>query len=141
MRTRTATALLTTGLTILLLAGCEPTPDSASASAVQDAVAEAAGGSFSLSDVEGISGSSFLVVCPYETEESVSERLGTGWDRTDASDDEGVQTIAVLDGDAVESRIVLERDPADFCSGDRWHLLPLDTRLAVSESRSVSVAP
>jgi hypothetical protein len=35
---------------------------------------------------------------------------------------------------------VLERASADFCSGDRWRLLPLDTRLAVSESRSVSVA-
>ena len=125
-------------LSVLLLAGCTPT--SSTGAAVETAVADAAGGTFALSDVAGITGSAFLVVCPYETEESVEARLGADWNDFRPSGDEGSQTIAVLDGGQVEP-IELGRDSVDFCSAAApWALLPLDTRLAVTESRSVSVA-
>lgn len=133
-RHRTALVLLSA----LMLTGCAPQADPASA--VETAVGEAAGGTFALSDVEGIEGSAFLVACPYESVASLEERLGAEWSASDRSEDEGAQALAVLEGDEVGTTIELDRGTVDFCSGDSWELLPLDTRLAVSESLQVRVA-
>jgi hypothetical protein len=133
-RTRAAVIVLSSAL---LLVGCAGAADPGSA--VEDAAEAAAGGSFALSEVDGVDGSDFLVVCPYESPESVEERTGISWSGPDRSEDEGVQTLVVLDGGEVESTSGLGRDRVDFCSGDRWEPLPLDTRLTVSGTGAVSV--
>ena len=141
-RTRAAAVVLSSAL---LLVGCTgaadpgPAVEDAPGPAVEDAAEAAAGGSFALAEVDGVDGSDFLVVCPYESPESVEERTGISWSGPDRSEDEGVQTLVVLDGGEVVSTSGLDRDRADFCSGDRWEPLPLDTRLAVSGAGAVSV--
>ncbi|PPH44141.1 hypothetical protein C5D09_14035 [Rathayibacter sp. AY1C9] len=133
-RTRAAAVVLSSAL---LLVGCAGAADPGPA--VEDAAEAAEGGSFALAEVDGVDGSDFLVVCPYESPESVEERTGISWSGPDRSEDEGVQTLVVLDGGEVVSTSGLDRDRADFCSGDRWEPLPLDTRLAVSGAGAVSV--
>ncbi|PPG92831.1 hypothetical protein C5C39_02140 [Rathayibacter sp. AY1F3] len=133
-RTRAAAVVLSSAL---LLVGCARAADPGPA--VEDAAEAAAGGSFALAEVDGVDGSDFLVVCPYESPESVEERTGISWSGPDRSEDEGVQTLVVLDGGEVVTTSGLDRDRADFCSGDRWEPLPLDTRLAVSGAGAVSV--
>ncbi|PPF39285.1 hypothetical protein C5B93_04380 [Rathayibacter sp. AY1A2] len=133
-RTRAAAVVLSSAL---LLVGCAGAADPGPA--VEDAAEAAAGGSFALAEVDGVDGSDFLVVCPYESPESVEERTGISWSGPDRSEDEGMQTLVVLDGGEVVTTSGLDRDRADFCSGDRWEPLPLDTRLAVSGAGAVSV--
>ncbi|PPG14153.1 hypothetical protein C5C74_14040 [Rathayibacter sp. AY1E8] len=133
-RTRAAAVVLSSAL---LLVGCAGAADPGPA--VEDAAEAAAGGSFALAEVDGVDGSDFLVVCPYESPESVEERTGISWSGPDRSEDEGMQTLVVLDGGEVVTTSGLDRDRVDFCSGDRWEPLPLDTRLAVSGAGAVSV--
>lgn len=117
----------------LLLAGCSGAGSLASdLTATVDA---SAGGSFALADVAGVEGSGFLVVCPYESTDSIEERLGFAWDGApDYSLADDRQTIAVIDAGEVSSSVELARAEVDFCSAGSWAVLPLDTRLAVSDS-------
>jgi hypothetical protein len=94
-----------------------------------------------LSEADGIEGRAFLVICPYESVESIEDRLGIDWNVSDSSENEGVQTIAILNDSETVTTIELSRASVDFCSAGRWGLLPLDTRLAVAESLRVTVAP
>ncbi len=120
-------------LTVLLLAGCAA-PSGGSLGADISAVAtDSAGRSFALADVDDAPGDDFLVVCPYETTESVGERLGFEWpDAPDHSRSDDRQTVAFVADGAVVEAVELGRDTVDFCSTGEWALLPVDAELQAS---------
>ncbi|MFW2512670.1 hypothetical protein ACNI3K_02725 [Demequina sp. SO4-13] len=128
-RRRTAAALLPT----LLLAGCATT--GLLESELKTAIRGSAGGSFALSEVEGVDGSSFLVICPYESTELIESRLNFAWsDAPDYSKADDRQTIAVISDGEVASATEISRDTIDFCSAGPWEVLFVETELAVSGS-------
>lgn len=120
-------------LPTFLLAGCAGSDPLASE--LTTAARESAGGTFALADLDAVTGSSFLVVCPYESTDSVHERLGFTWpDAPDYAQDDGHQTIALVDDGRVQSSTELPRDTIDFCSDGIWGVLPTSTVLEVSDS-------
>ena len=124
-----ATAVALTGL---LLAGCSA--GSASPNSIQRAI-EAADTSLVLSDLAPDNVTGFLIVCPYESADSVADRLGFTWsDAPDYSTVDGRQTIAFVDHDQVASHAELSRDDVDFCGSDQWDVLPIETALTVSHT-------
>jgi hypothetical protein len=132
-----APRIATITLSVLLLAGCSAEPSSSSSfeSEVTTAAGDSAGGSFALSEIAGVTASSFLVVCPYESEASIEERLGFAWSEApDYARSGGRQTIALVDDGEVGSSIELPRDRVDFCSAGLWEPLPTDAPLGVSAS-------
>lgn len=129
-RARRVTAVL---LPTLLLAGCAGSDPLGSE--LTTAAQESAGGTFELAGLEAADGSSFLIICPYESTDSVHERLGFTWpDAPDYAQDDDHQTIALLDDGRVLSSTELPRDIVDFCSADSWQVLPTSTVLEVSAS-------
>jgi hypothetical protein len=129
-RARRVTAVL---LPTLLLAGCAGSDPLGSE--LTTAAQESAGGTFELADLGAADGSSFLVVCPYESTDSVHERLGFTWpDAPDYAQDDGHQTIALLDDGRVRSSTELPRDAVDFCSVGGWEVLATSAVLEVSDA-------
>ncbi len=132
----TAIALLST----LALAGCtQGSLESELASTISASVGE----TFALSDLKEVRGSSFLVICPYESKRSVEDRLGFRWpEAPDYSQTDDRMTIAVIDDGRVVDSAELSRASIDFCSIDSWKVRSTDTELAVSVSRDpVHVTP
>ena len=122
---------------LALLAGCSSSPSLGEQ--IEKGVG-AAGESFSLADVASADATSFLVVCPYDSQQSVSDRLGFTWaDAPDLSQDDSRQVVALLDDLSVVSSAELPRDTVDFCSSDSWEVLPVDTELRVSTEGRTSV--
>lgn len=120
---------------LALLAGCASAP--ALAGQIEEGVA-AAGETFSLADVASVDGTSFLVLCPYDSADSVTERLGFIWSGApDLTQDDRRQAIAVVDEGAVTSSAQLSRDTVDFCGEGPWQLLPVDSPLTVTSDDGV----
>ena len=95
----------------------------------------AADGSFALSQLDSVDGSSFLVICPYDSAASVDERLGFAWtDAPNLTEDDGSQVVVIVDRGEVISHEQLARDEIDFCSGDQWPVLPTTTELTATTS-------
>jgi len=122
---------------LALLVGCSPSPS------LREQIERgigAAGESYSLADVASADATSFLVVCPYDSQQSVNDRLGFTWaDAPDLSQDDDRQVIALIDDRSVVSSAELSRDTVDFCSSDSWDVLPVDTELSVSTEGRTSV--
>ncbi|KQX07997.1 MULTISPECIES: hypothetical protein [unclassified Leifsonia] len=118
-----------------LLAGCAIAP---SWESELTTALEGADDSIALSSVRGIDGSAFLVVCPYESVESITDRLGFTWPGApDYSTRDDRQTIAIVGDEEVTSSAEIPRDKVDFCSATAWKALPLDTSLTVTRSADV----
>ena len=121
----------------LVLAGCSA---SASFEAELTAAVAESKGSLVLSSLPAVDGSSFLVVCPYDSAASIAERLGFAWaDAPDVSQDDGRQTVVIIEGDEVTSHVELSRGEIDFCAGEEWAALPTDTRLTVTRTEDAAV--
>ena len=102
---------------------------------LEKTISQSEGGSFRLSDLADAEGTHFLVACPYESPSSIEARLGFAWaDAPDYSAADDKQTVVITDGKTVVSRAELDRDSADFCVGDRWSLLPVDSVLRVTRT-------
>jgi hypothetical protein len=95
---------------------------------------------FSLASLDSVTGSSFLIVCPYDSMRSVEDRLGFAWDDApDYSQSDDAQTVVVVDGAEVVSQTELARDEIDFCSEEAaWTLLPTDTPLEPTSFAAVA---
>jgi len=118
----------------LALAGCSASPSFESE--LRSAVSTS-GDTIQLSSLDTADGTSFLVVCPYESTDSVSERLGFDWpEAPDYSQVDDRQTVAIIDGGSVVSHAELSRTDADFCSVE-WDVLSTDEPLTVDRSRDV----
>ncbi|MET1015684.1 hypothetical protein [Orlajensenia leifsoniae] len=116
----------------LLLAGCTTAPSWQSE--LNTALRES-DGTVALSSLSEIEGSTFLVVCPYESVGSISDRLGFTWaGAPDYSNRDDRQTVAVVGDGEVTSHAEIPRDEVDFCSDTEWKVLPLDTSLTVTRS-------
>ncbi|QJU55377.1 hypothetical protein SCB71_20360 [Herbiconiux sp. KACC 21604] len=82
-------------------------------------------------------GGEFLVVCPYETADSVEQRLGFVWsDAPDLRETDALQALITLDEDHdVASFTTFSRSRVDFCSeGRMWNLVPNEEELEVVDS-------
>ena len=122
---------------LALLAGCASSAPLGEQ--IEQGVA-AAGDSFSLAEVASVEGTSFLVLCPYDSEESVNERLGFVWSGSpDLSRDDSRQTIAVVDDGAVVQSAELSRGSVDLCAGEPWELQPVTAVLPVTVEDGVAV--
>jgi hypothetical protein len=139
MNTRLSVASI--ALAALTLAGCSAAPTLETA--LVTSVAAAEGGSFTLSSVDEVTGEAFLVVCPYESKESVEERLGFAWrDAPDYAQTDDRQTVATISGNEVLSSSELDRSEVDFCAAGSWSVLPVDSELTVEKSGdTVQVSP
>lgn len=139
MNTRLSVA--TIALAALTLVGCSAAPTLETA--LVTSVAAAEGGPFTLSSVDEVTGEAFLVVCPYESKESVEERLGFAWpDAPDYAQADDRQTVAVIRGDEVLSSAELDRNEVDFCAAGSWTVLPVASELTVEKSGGiVQVSP
>ena len=139
MKTRLTVATFT--LAAFTLAGCSTA--STFETAIVTSVAAAEGGPFTLSSVGEVKGEAFLVVCPYESQQSVNERLGFSWrDAPDYAQADDRQTVAIIRGDEVVSSAALDRSEVDFCTGDSWAVLPTTAQLTVEMSGSaIHVSP
>jgi len=116
----------------LLLAGCS---GASSLESELIAAVEVSDGSLVISALPSVSGSSFLIVCPYESADSVDDRLGFTWaDAPDYSQSDDRQSLVIIDGGRVVTHLVLARDRVDFCSGEPWRPLLTDMELLVSPS-------
>jgi hypothetical protein len=125
-------------LAVFALSWCSSAPNLKTE--LQAAVAGSSDAPFRLSSLDAAKGSNFLVVCPYESTASVEERLGFEWnDAPDYSDADDLQAIIEVEGDDVVSRTEFRRDEIDFCAGDDWELIPVDTALALSGSDGVTL--
>ena len=123
------------------LAGCSVAPTFETA--IVASVAAAEGGLFTLSSLDEVKGEAFLVVCPYESPESVDERLGFSWrDAPDYAQSDDRQTVAIIRDDEVVSSAELDRMDVDFCAAGSWTLLPVTSELAVEKSGdTIQVSP
>ena len=139
MKTRITVA--TFALAALSLAGCSTA--STFETAIVASVSAAEGGPFTLSSLDEVKGEAFLVVCPYESQESVDERLGFSWrDAPDYAQSDDRQTVAIIRGDDVVSSAELDRIDVDFCGAGSWTLLPVTSELAVEKSGdTIQVSP
>ncbi|KQQ93960.1 hypothetical protein ASF62_07250 [Leifsonia sp. Leaf325] len=124
--------LVVLGASSFMLAGCTIAPSWESE--LNTALRES-DGTIALSSLSAIDGSSFLVVCPYESVGSISDRLGFRWaGAPDYSDRDDRQTIAIVGDEEITSHVEIARDEVDFCSDTEWKVLPLDTSLTVTRS-------
>ena len=134
-------SLLIAALAVSLVAatGCSTAP--ALETGLRAAAAE--GENFALSSIDSADGDAFLVVCPYESKESVSDRLGFAWTSApDYAQSDDRQTVAIIGDGAVTSQAELARTEVDFCGSEPWELLPLETELTVTRADGVaSVSP
>ena len=129
-------AILPVSLCVLLLAGCSA--GSGLASEVETA-AEQADATLALSTVATDDVTEFLVVCPYESKESVTDRLGFDWnDAPDYALVDDRQTIAFITDGRVSARAELSRGKVDFCRTGQWTVLPVDASLGVTRSGEVT---
>ena len=120
-----------------MLAGCAIAPSWESE--LNTALRES-DGTIALSSLSAIEGSSFLVVCPYESVESISDRLGFTWaGAPDYSSRDDRQTVAIVGDQEVTSHAEIPRDEVDFCSDTDWRVLPVDTSLTVTRSADLIV--
>jgi len=117
----------------LLLAGCAGVPSLQAE--VKTALIDARDDSIVLDSLDSVNGTDFLVVCPYESESSIADRLGFTWDDApDYSQVDDRQTIAIVNEGRVVNQAELSRADADFCSDGEWGLLPTSTELRVTRS-------
>lgn len=122
---------------LALLVGCSSSPSLGER--IEKGV-DAGDESFALAEVAPADATSFLVVCPYDSKQSVNDRLGFTWtDAPDLSQNDDRQVIALIEDRTVVSSAELSRDIVDFCSSDSWEVLPLDTELSVSTEGRTSV--
>jgi len=126
----TTAAILSVSL--LTLAGC------AQASGLSSSIERAAGEADTtlvLSSLTSDDVTDFLVVCPYESADSVADRLGFAWpDGPDYEKNDDRQTIAFIDGDGIASHAELSRADVDFCGSGQWQATPVETPLTVSRT-------
>jgi len=116
----------------LLLAGCSGT--SGLSSSIERAI-DQSDTTLELSSLVSGDVTGFLVVCPYESRDSVADRLGFDWpDGPDYAAVEDRQTIAFIEDDTITSQAELSRHEIDFCGSGKWEVLPVDTTLAVARS-------
>jgi hypothetical protein len=120
-----------------ILSGCS------NASGLEAEMKAAVNGSddaFSLESLDAVRGAEFLVVCPYESKASVQDRLGFEWGASpDYSQADDRQTIVIVDRGEVVSHAEVQRDEVDFCAGDGWRLLPVETGLEVARSGNTAL--
>jgi len=120
-------------LASLTLAACTAAPSLESQ--LRAAVTAPTAETLMLSSLDAADGESFLVVCPYESKESVDDRLGFSWKHApDYSKVDDRQTVAVIDNGAVVAHAEFGRGEVDFCTTDEWAVLPTGTELTVSRT-------
>ena len=129
----TTAAILSVSL--LTLAGCAQ--ESGLSNSIERA-ADEADTTLVLSSLASDDVTDFLVVCPYESPDSVADRLGFAWSGgPDYRDIEDKQTIAFIDGDGITSSAELSRTAVDFCGSDQWEVTPIDTPLTVTHAADI----
>jgi len=115
----------------VVLAGCSVD----SGWQLEQAIIEAGEGGFTLSAVDAIDADAYLVICPYESKDSVQQRLGVEWPAApDYSDVDDKQTIAFVSDGEVASHVELSRDDVDFCVTGDWPELPVGAELELAAS-------
>ena len=129
----TTAAILSVSL--LTLSGCAQA--SGLSSSIEQA-ADEADTTLVLSSLASDDVTDFLVVCPYESPDSVADRLGFAWSGgPDYTDIEDKQTIAFIDGDGIASSAELSRTAVDFCGSGQWEATPIDTPLTVTRTADI----
>lgn len=123
---------LAVAASVLVLAGC--TAVSPLAADLRAAV-DASTGSLVIGTLDSVDGTDFLVVCPYETDESITARLGFEWaDAPDYAQRDDRQTVAIIRDGGVVASAELERSVVDFCATGDWPVLDVDTELALDRT-------
>ncbi|GGM35285.1 hypothetical protein [Microbacterium saperdae] len=132
------TATTTIALTVTLT-GCTSN-DSDLAAQVLDAIptTSATQVTLELAEIRPGGWDSYLVVCPYETLESVNERLGFTWDDgPDLTLDDAHQILVLTDADAIEEYATLDRNRIDLCTTEQWSLTEKATPITLIEQDGV----
>lgn len=76
---------------------------------------------------------SYLVICPYETPESVNDRLGFTWNDTpDLTLKDSQQVLVLTSAGTVEETAILDRDRLDLCATSPWPLTDKTTPITLS---------
>lgn len=95
---------------------------------------------FRLSQVDGLTEDQFLVVCPYDSQSSVEERLGFAWKGAPNTSNDAEQYLALVHDGRVSRALTLNRSTIDFCSSDRdWILLHAHAVLDVTKRGNVFI--
>lgn len=122
-------------VSLLALSGCAQAPGLPSSI---ERAADEADTTLVLSSVASDDVTDFLVVCPYESPNSVADRLGFAWSSgPQYTDIEDKQTIAFINGDGIASHVELSRAAVDFCGSDQWEVTPIDTPLTVTHTADI----